>query len=54
MTGFLDFLLRLLAQHEHRAQADHQGEQQHREDCQGQDFGLQAQAHSGLTLGFIA
>ena len=50
LAGLLDLVVRLLLKDEQRGQADDQRKEQHRENGEGQDFSLEAQAHWGLTL----
>ncbi|MDZ4357409.1 MAG: hypothetical protein U1B84_13460 [Variovorax sp.] len=54
LAGFGHLGARLLLEDPHRGQADDHGKQQHRQDGEGQDFGLQTQTHgSSLFSGNV-
>ncbi len=50
LAGFSHLVACLALENPHGGQADHQGKQQHRDDGEGQDFGLQTQTHDFSLL----
>lgn len=49
-AGLFDLFVRLFLEDEQRGQADDQRKEQHRENGEGEDFSLEAQAHCGSSL----